>query len=556
MPSVPARAALLGAFFAALVTLPGLGIGTLWDNSETTYGEVAREILLTHDWVVMHLNGFEWNVQPPLYFWIAALLAHVFGPTAFAMRLPSALATIAMGGTVGYATARVAGGRAGAIAAIVLSTSLMQAIVGRLAIMDALLDFAVAAAVLCWYRAFEPSGSPRRRDAAFVCGALALAVGTLAKGPVAPVIAVLVAGIWLLWERRAGKLAVPRGRAFALAALAYVAITLPWFVALGVRVGPGAIVQLLGHYTIGRYTGVIENQTGPVWYYIPVMILGFFPWIAFAPVAVAAALREARGPNGAFARLAIVWTVAPFLFFSFANTKLPNYVALMLPALAILVALWFQRVRAGADRKAALISAATIPVFIGLVAIAIVIFSRSNRLDFDLTAVSEQLVFLGVAMLAGSLLTVVAIARRSTAAWSPYVLAVTSGGLVLFIVLVAEPVAEPLKPMPPIARTIDAARKPGDTVAIGGVSGGNGLIFYTAPPVRDIKNNAGFMSTVCDGADHWVVVRPQDAERLADLARSLQRSARIVMETPNQQRPRAVLLHVGGRDCSHTAEAP
>jgi len=87
MRSVPARAALLGALFAALVTLPGLGIGTLWDNSETAYGEVAREILLTRDWVVMHLNLQPWFVQPPLYFWIAALFAKAFGLSAFALRL-------------------------------------------------------------------------------------------------------------------------------------------------------------------------------------------------------------------------------------------------------------------------------------------------------------------------------------------------------------------------------------------------------------------------------------------------------------------------------------
>ena len=71
------RAALLGALVAAIATLPGLGTGTLWDNSETTYGEVAREILLTHDWVVMHLNLAPWFVQPPLYFWIAAAFAKV-----------------------------------------------------------------------------------------------------------------------------------------------------------------------------------------------------------------------------------------------------------------------------------------------------------------------------------------------------------------------------------------------------------------------------------------------------------------------------------------------
>ncbi|MBV8371125.1 MAG: glycosyltransferase family 39 protein [Candidatus Eremiobacteraeota bacterium] len=549
MRSVPARAALLGALFAALVTLPGLGIGTLWDNSETAYGEVAREVVLTHDWIVMHLNGQPWFVQPPLYFWIAALFAKMFGISTFALRLPSALATIAMGGTVGYATARIAGERAGMVAAIVLSTSLMQAIVGRLAIMDALLDFTIAAAVLWWYRAFEPSGSPRRRDTAFVCGALALAVGTLAKGPVAPVITALVVGAWALWERRAGRLAAPRRRALVLALLAYLAVTLPWFVALAVRVGPGAIAELIGHYTFGRYTGVIENQTGPLWYYVPVVILGFFPWIAFVPVAAVAAWREARGPDGGFARLALVWTAVPFLFFTFASTKLPNYVAMVLPALAILVALWFERVRAGADRRAAIISALTIPVFVGAVAFAIDRFSRSNRLDVDVAAVNHQLVFLGVAMLLGSLLTVVAIARRATASWSPYVLALTSGALVLFIALVAEPVAEPLKPIPPIARAIDATRKPGDTIAIGGVSGGNGLIFYTAPPVHDFKNNAGFVETVCDNPEAWVVTRPQDAQRLAELARALHHTAEVVMRTPSPQHPRAALIHVTGPLC-------
>ncbi len=550
MRSVPARAALIGAFLAALVTLPGLGIGTLWDNSETAYGEVAREILLTHDWVVMHLNATPWFVQTPLYFWIAALFAKVFGPTAFALRLPSALATIAMGGTVGYATARIAGERAGMISAIVLSTSLMQAIVGRLAIMDALLDLAIAAAVLWWYRALEPTGDVRRRDVAFVYGALALAVGTLAKGPVAPVVTVLVIGVWALWEQRAGRIAAPRRRALALAALAYVVVALPWFLALALRVGPAAVGELIGHYTFGRYTGVIENQTGPVWYYVPVLILGFFPWIAFVPVALAAAWRAAQRTDGAFARLALVWTVVPFAFFSFASTKLPNYVAMILPALAILVALWFERVRAGADRRAAVVSAATIPVFVGCVAFAIARFSHSNRLDVDLAALNGQLVVLGVAMLVGSVLTAVAIARRSTAAWSPYVLALTSGALVLFIAIVAEPAAEPLKPIPPIARTIDASRRPGDVVAIGGVSGGNGLLFYTSPPVRDIKNDAGFVSTICPGGGAWIVARPQEAQRLAALARSFRRTAEIVMRTPFAQHPSAALLYVAGADCS------
>ncbi|MBV8749973.1 MAG: glycosyltransferase family 39 protein, partial [Candidatus Eremiobacteraeota bacterium] len=156
MRSVPARAALLGALFAALVTLPGLAIGTLWDNSETAYGEVAREILLMHDWVVMHLNGQPWFVQPPLYFWIAATFSRLFGVEPFALRLPSALATVAMAGCVGYAVARVASARAAVLSAVILSTTLMVAIVGRLAIMDALLDLAVAGSILAFAAALRP----------------------------------------------------------------------------------------------------------------------------------------------------------------------------------------------------------------------------------------------------------------------------------------------------------------------------------------------------------------------------------------------------------------
>ncbi|MBD5634183.1 MAG: glycosyltransferase family 39 protein, partial [Candidatus Eremiobacteraeota bacterium] len=140
MISASWRAALVGALVAALATLPGLGGGTLWDNSETAYGEVAREILLSHSWVVMHLNTAPWFVQPPLYFWIAAVFAKLLGATEFAFRLPSALATIAMAAAVGYVVARLTTLRAAVLSATVLSTALMQAVVGRLAIMDALLD--------------------------------------------------------------------------------------------------------------------------------------------------------------------------------------------------------------------------------------------------------------------------------------------------------------------------------------------------------------------------------------------------------------------------------
>jgi cytochrome P450 len=68
--------------------------------------------------------------------------------------------------------------------------------------------------------------------------------------------------------------------------------------------------------------------------------------------------------------------------------------------------------------------------------------------------------------------------------------------------------------------------------------------------VRDIKNNAGFVATICSNDDAWVVTRPQDAERLADLARSKRRTADVVMQTPSPAHARVALLHIAGPACA------
>jgi len=246
----------------------------------------------------------------------------------------------------------------------------------------------------------------------------------------------------------------------------------------------------------------------------------------------------------------LTWAAIPFLFFSFAGTKLPNYVALLLPALAILVALWFADVFAGAMRRAALISAATIPAFIACVAFALAVFSRTNSLESVMAALGGQLAFLGATMLIGSLITVAVMARRDTIGWSPYVLALTSGALVLFIAFIGEPAAEAFKPIPPLARTIQALRMPGDIVGIHSVSGGNALLFYTTPPVRVINRDVDFYATICPAGRAWIVAAPAEAARFTQLARDVGRSADVVADAPSGPQPRAALLHVFGAPCN------
>lgn len=469
--------------------MPGIGNGTLWDNSETAYGEVAREVLLYGDPVVMHFNGAPWFVQPPLYFWIAAFFAKFFGVTPFAMRLPSALATVVTVAVVGYAVSRNATARAGVCSAVILSTTLLVAILGRLAIMDALLDLAVTVAIFAFYAALRARDEPVL-GRSWLLGWLAMGAGVLAKGPVALVVTALVVVPWFTWERLRGEtVRVPPLRAWIGGVVLFLFVVLPWFALLTRAAGPQALAELIGHYSVGRYLGTIENQTGPIWYYLPALILGFFPWFAFLPPALWSESRASSAPGASLVRLVLIWAAVPFVFFSLAQTKLPNYIALEFPALAICVGLWFDGVCEQADRRVALAWTALVPATIGGVALAIAIFSSDMHLAADIQKVKGDLASLGVVIFAGSVACFALLLSARTARFAPYSLAAASLVSVLIVALVAEPHAEPLKPIPQLARVIREQRSAGDTVAIEGVAGGNSLLFYTAPPVATLDGS-------------------------------------------------------------------
>ncbi|HEV3156986.1 MAG TPA: glycosyltransferase family 39 protein [Candidatus Baltobacteraceae bacterium] len=483
---------LAGAFFASLVTLPGLGIGTLWDNSETAYAEVAREILRTGDPIVMHFNGTPWFIQPPLYFWIAALFAKFLGMTSFAFRLPSALATIGIGTLVGVATARMIGTRAAVLATLILSASLLHSIIGRLAIMDALLDFGIVWAIFAWVRAIREGDA----TSSFLAW-IALALGVLAKGPIALVIVALVIIPWAWWERQSGVQQYTPTRAGLLSGvLIFALITVPWYVMLSARAGYSALGTLLGHYSVGRYLGIIENQSGPIWYYLPVLVLGFFPWFAFVIPALVSAWNRRNDVSASLERLLIVWSIVPLVFFSLAQTKLPNYIALEMPALAIAVAMWFIRVAELDNRRTALAWSALVPLSILAIALAGVRFSQAMQFGDAFKSLTDLMIKLGIIIAIGAVLCMLLLIKRVSVLFAPWALAGATFGALFVIAFVGLPLVEQFKPIPQLAAVIERERRPGDIVAIQSLGGSNGLIFYTRPHVvtldapDDLKPNA------------------------------------------------------------------
>jgi hypothetical protein len=153
-----------------------------------------------------------------------------------------------------------------------------------------------------------------------------------------------------------------------------------------------------------------------------------------------------------------------------------------------------------------------------LLAVAIVWFSRDNRLTGPFEQLAVNLVYMGGAIFIGSLIAFLLIALNRWAGAAPYAVAGSMVLAVTVLAVLALPQAEQFKPVPHLAPVIEAQRKPGDAVAILHVSGGNALVFYTRPHVYVVvgphdPNPGGLgvspQAVICNARRTWLVA-PRD----------------------------------------------
>jgi 4-amino-4-deoxy-L-arabinose transferase-like glycosyltransferase len=134
-------------------------------------------------------------------------------------------------------------------------------------------------------------------------------------------------------------LATLRASGLAWGAPLLLAVGAPWYVLAWRADGPLVLAQFVGKHTLGRLAEPLQGHGGPLWYYLPVLAVGLMPFTALLPGAVAALARRRDGGERRDAAVAAaVWAAVPLAAFSLAATKLPQYVAPALPALALLAA--------------------------------------------------------------------------------------------------------------------------------------------------------------------------------------------------------------------------
>ncbi|WP_109482955.1 glycosyltransferase family 39 protein [Paraburkholderia sp. C35] len=321
----------------AVIWFVPLGWRHLLPSDEGRYAEMAREMFVTGDWITPRYNGYKYFEKPPLQTWANALSFAWFGIGEWQARLYTALTGFAGVLLVGYTGARVFSRAAGFFAAVVLASAPYWYLMGHFNTLDMGLSFWMTVSLCALLLAQRPGLATRdqRLWMWLVWASMALAVlskglvGLILPGAVL-VLYTLVARDWAMWKR----LYLVSGL------IVFFAIVTPWFVLVQDR-NPEFFNFFFIVQQFRRYLTPEQNRPGPFWYFLPVMLVGFLPWLSGTFQSARYALRMPRQATGfAPVTLLFVWTAFIFLFFSASHSKLLSYTLPIAPAIALIIGMY------------------------------------------------------------------------------------------------------------------------------------------------------------------------------------------------------------------------
>ena len=226
------------------------------------------------------------------------------------------------------------------------ASSAIYAFMGHALSLDMGLAFFMSACIFAVALAQRDEAGPATRRTWMLLAWAAAALAVLSKGLVGVVLPAGAVGLYVLVERdwkRLARLHLVSG------GLLFLAIAAPWFVAVSLA-NPEFFRFFFIHEHFERFLTKEHGRYQPLWYFVPILLLGALPWV----VSLVLALRRAwaRDPQARFQprRFLLLWCVVVFVFFSASQSKIFSYILPMFPALALLIGAYV----ASAGRRMAL----------------------------------------------------------------------------------------------------------------------------------------------------------------------------------------------------------
>lgn len=316
----------------------------LLDPDEGRNAEISLEMAQSGHVLTPTLEGMPFVDKPFLFFSASALAMRLCGPSELTARLPSLFFYLATAWLTAAFARRLFDRSTARVALLLVLTAPMCQVFAQTAIFDATLTFFTTLALVAFFRAVEayrdPSAGSGRGFTALAW--LAMTLGIFTKGPVALAVPLVVV-VPFAFRRGASRIVWhPAGWGLCLA------LVIPWLVATEAAV-PGFLRHSLLTETWSRVTTNSMHRTGPIWYFVPVLLGATFPWSLVALFGMRRREWASLDPTEKEGlTYLLLWIALPLVLFSLSKSKLPHYILPLTPAVALLAA---RAIRGSASRR-------------------------------------------------------------------------------------------------------------------------------------------------------------------------------------------------------------
>jgi 4-amino-4-deoxy-L-arabinose transferase-like glycosyltransferase len=308
------------------------------DPVESNYALTAKEMMLSNNWLSPQIYGKFWYDKPIFFYWQTAAAFKLFGFTEFAARFfPALMGILSILLMFWFSKKLFSANQMGLISSLILATCFEFWGIAKMVITDMTLFFFFNGALACFFLAYRGEAKQKNYYYLFYlfCG-----LATLTKGPIGFLLPGLIILLFLGWSKNWSEL---KNMRIFQGIILFLVTAMPWYYMMYLKHGRDFLMNFFGVHNYLRATVAEHPRDNVFYYYFSILLVGFFPWIAFLPQTIRnlwSTTKNWKSPESE-TKFMILWIAVVFIFFQLIATKYITYTLPILFPLSLLTAKFF-----------------------------------------------------------------------------------------------------------------------------------------------------------------------------------------------------------------------